>query len=115
WVDPAVTSIDRHRHGAIGIQSDVPQGSRGIWIVGIVGVDAIVHGRHEDDIVYPFTGNQQMWYYQRLRVDQAIQCAGEQLAEPTHVDVAGSEDRLLGIDPRAHGVVVLRGDRYKGI
>src|SRR5215831_4056097 len=59
--------------------------------VGIVGVDGIVLGGDEEEVVAAFAGNLDVSDQKRLGVDVAIDLEGEELAKLLGVDVTRGE------------------------
>ncbi len=76
-------------------------------IIGIEGVDAIVHSGDKYHITPAFSGNGQVGHVQRLCVDVAVHSAREQLSELSHVYIGGVEDTLFEIGSRPTVVIML--------
>src|SRR5579864_6956377 len=78
------------RHAAIGIEkTDLPEW-RITGTVGVEGIDAVVFGGDEDDIMFTFAGNFQRRHEQWLRVNGAINFEGAEFAELFRIHVLRS-------------------------
>src|SRR5580704_4026267 len=88
---------------------DVPDAGAG---VGVVGVDGIVLGGDDEQIVGD-AGDRDVRNVERLGVDQAIGGNGEQFAEGGKVYV-GEGERGLQVVEAGAGVVVVVGENILG-
>ena len=89
-------------------KSDLPERSAGG--VRVEGVDAVMFGGDEDDVVGAFAGDGDTLHIKGLCIDAAVNRIGEELAEIRGGDVGGSEDGFVGVGTGAQVVVVLRDD-----
>ena len=95
-----------------GIQErDLPEGLgvRAAVAIGIEGVDAIVLGDDEEDVVRALAGDAEIGHVKRLSVDVAIHGVAEQLSELGGVDVGERQRRFVAVQGVA-GVVVAGSD-----
>ena len=83
---------------------------RGVVAVGVEGVDAVLLGGDEEDVVDGVVGEGEGGEVERLRVDVADDGKAEELAEGGDADVGGSEEGLLALDPNSRVGVLLRRD-----
>jgi len=80
---------------------------------GVEGVDGVVFGGDEEDVVTAFAGDFYAGEEERLGVDVSVDFEGEELAEALGVDIARGEDGFDAIGAEA-GVVVLGGGDFLG-
>ena len=88
--------------------ADGPQRTRRRRVVGVEGVEAVVHGRDIDHISHAYHGDVDPRHVQRLAVDLIVDAPLEELAKLGDIDVAGREPDLLEESPSASDVVVKR-------
>ena len=96
-------------------KSDLPE--RSASGVCVEGVDAVMFGGYERDVVGAFAGDGDALHVKGLRVDAAVNRIGEELAEIRRGNVGGSENGFAGVGAGAKIVAVLRDDvdlREKG-
>lgn len=89
-------------------KSDLPERSAGS--VRVEGIDAVVFGGDEDDVVSALAGDGETLNVKRLSVDAAVNGIGEEFAEICGGDVRRSEDGFVGVGAGTQIVVVLRED-----
>src|SRR5262249_46543313 len=73
--------------------------------VAVEGVDAVVLGGGEDDVVRA-AADRQVGHVQGLGVGVAVDGVVEEVAEVGRVDVGGRQDRLLRVGPGQQAVVM---------
>src|SRR5579859_466415 len=83
-------------------------------VVGVEGVDAIVLGGDEQNVMRAFAGNLDRREEERLRVNRAIHLEGADFAKLFGIDVLGSEDLLVQRGAGAEVVVLRRCDLGRG-
>ncbi len=79
-------------------------------VIGVEGIDAVVFGRHVDDIVGTLARDVHVGHVERLGIHVSVHRLGEELAKLSLVDVGGRKDGLAGVLSGAVVVVVLGGD-----
>src|SRR5262249_21050014 len=70
-----------------GAEVDLPEGEFGVRVIGIEGVDAVMHRSDEDYVARPITWHRQLRDIQRLGVDLAIHRTHVKLTKRLYVDV----------------------------
>ena len=78
-------------------------------VVGVEGVDAVVFGSDEDDVVGAFAGDRDVRHVERLSVDLRVHGLREKFAEGGGIYVCSGEDGFVGVGAGARVVVVLGG------
>jgi len=112
WRDEEAAGIafGERRNALAGIgEIDVPERS-GRSAVGVEGIDAVVFGGDEKDVVFAFAGNLEIGELQRLGVNVAVDFEGKEFAELCGIDVGRSEDFFVEVSAGASVVVLSRGD-----
>ncbi len=121
WNDVAAAGVqaaaDRRRHDAGGgsmcrvNQVRLPQGARvrSRIVVCVERVHAVSFCGHKKHVVRAFARDRNVGQIQGLRVDISGHWLREELAEGTHGDVLGRENRFIRIRAAAGIVVMVRG------
>ncbi len=78
--------------------------------VGIEGIDGVIFGSNEDDVVRAAAGDGDVLHIERLGVNLAVYGLRKKAAEIGGSDGGRRELRFVGIRARARVVVMLRGD-----
>ncbi len=97
-----------------GAEVDVPEGLGGGGIVGVEGVDAVVDGGDEDEVVGSAV-ERDVGDDEGLRVDLVVDGELVEEAEGSDRDVGWGEEGLVGVGSGAGVVVVLGEDVDLGV
>ena len=83
---------------------------RGAGFVGVEGVDTVVLGGDEDDVVNSLARDRHASHVEGLGVDRAVDRVGELHAEVRRVDVRRVQDRLIEVLAGPRVIVVISED-----
>ncbi len=88
---------------------DLPQRRVRVGVVGVKGVDAVVHGRHIDHVCC-FAVDIDARHIQGLGEDLAVDVPTEQVTELVHIHVGRVENGFIGVGRRTVGVILTGGN-----
>jgi hypothetical protein len=101
-VMPLAGSMKLSCHSGAGVHPGIA--------IGIKGIDAIVLGRHDDNVVNPLAGDANTGQNEGLAINLPVYRVGEELAEAVGVHIGGGQLRLVGIVAGAGEIVVVGED-----